>query len=93
MVNLCPSRYKSGNDYELWNYCWYATEAERDDANKSGFAADMLGTKTEVSMYVNVRMMILPVVLMYFLIKVAAISKGLDVRQLLTWKSVMRKYY
>lgn len=54
MVNLCPSRYKSGNDYELWNYCWYATEAERDDANKSGFAADMLGTKNR-GIYVRKR--------------------------------------
>ena len=39
---------------------------ERDDANKSALLLICWEQKTEVSMYVNVRMMILPVVLMYF---------------------------
>lgn len=30
----------NGENYELWNYCWYDKEEEQDDTNKSGFAAD-----------------------------------------------------
>lgn len=54
MSNLCPSRYTNGNNYELWNYCWYATDAERDDAGKSGYATDMLGTRNR-GIYVRKR--------------------------------------
>ena len=30
----------NGENYELWNYCWYKEEAEQDDPSKSGFATD-----------------------------------------------------
>ena len=45
MSGLCPTRYTSGANYELWNYCWYTTADERNNPSRSGFAADMLGTK------------------------------------------------
>lgn len=54
MSNLCPTRYTSGNNYELWNYCWYATADDRDNAGRSGYAADKLGTGNR-SVYVRKR--------------------------------------
>lgn len=54
MSGLCPTRYTSGANYELWNYCWYTTADERNNPSRSGFAADMLGTKNR-GVYVRKR--------------------------------------
>lgn len=54
MSNLCPTRYTRGDEYELWNYCWYATAQERDSPTRSGFASDMLGTRNR-GIYVRKR--------------------------------------
>ena len=54
MSSLCPTRYTSGANYELWNYCWYTTADERNNPSRSGFAADMLGTKNR-GVYVRKR--------------------------------------
>lgn len=54
MSGICPSRYTRGDNYELWNYCWYATAAERDNPSRSGFAADMLATRNR-GIYVRKR--------------------------------------
>ncbi len=47
MSTIWPIRYRNGNDYELWSYCWYATEDDKNSESKSGYAADMLGTSNK----------------------------------------------
>lgn len=43
LAQKCPvDKYPNGKSYELWSYCWYDKEADRDNDAKSGFAADML---------------------------------------------------
>ena len=37
--------YTTGNNYKLWNYCWYDNVDDRNSNSKSGYAADCLGTK------------------------------------------------
>lgn len=54
MSGLCPSYYTDGSEYELWNYCWYASAADLADPGRSGYAADKLGTKNR-SVYVRKR--------------------------------------
>lgn len=54
MSGLCPSYYTDGSEYELWNYCWYASAADLTDPGRSGYAADKLGTKNR-SVYVRKR--------------------------------------
>ena len=48
----CP--YSSGTEYALWSYCWYDNEDDRNSVTKSGFAADLLGTKNK-SLYLRKR--------------------------------------
>ena len=46
-----------GNEYVLWSYCWYSSDeisANRKDPAKSGYAADMLGSRN-FSVYVRKR--------------------------------------
>ena len=41
IVNLYPSRYKSGTEYELWNYCLvYYQLTDRDDAESNKWHMD-----------------------------------------------------
>lgn len=48
MKTMFPyERYQNGNEYELWNYCWYATAEDRDNENHSGYAADKLGNNNK----------------------------------------------
>lgn len=54
MANLCPPYYTNGNNYELWNYCWYANAADQTSEGRSGYAADKLGTGNR-SVYVRKR--------------------------------------
>lgn len=54
MSGLCPSYYTNGNNYELWNYCWYATATDQAAPGRSGYAADKLGTRNR-SVYVRKR--------------------------------------
>ena len=93
MSGLCPTRYTSGANYELWNYCWYTTADERNNPSRSGFAADMLGTKNR-GVYVRKRSddLIWALVFMCLLITAVVISRDSDDRQLLTWRYGMRKY-
>lgn len=44
----------NGENYELWNYCWYKEESEQDDATKSGFAADGFESSNS-GVYINKR--------------------------------------
>lgn len=44
----------NGENYELWNYCWYKDETEQDDATKSGYAADGFGGSNG-GVYINKR--------------------------------------
>lgn len=48
----CP--YSSGTNYALWSYCWYDNEEEKSSLTKSGFAADLLGSKNK-SVYLRKR--------------------------------------
>lgn len=54
MSGKCPSYYRNGSEYELWNYCWYANAADQSDRGRSGYAADKLGTSNR-SVYVRKR--------------------------------------
>lgn len=54
MSGLCPSYYRNGSEYELWNYCWYANASDQSNSGRSGYAADMLGTRNR-SVYVRKR--------------------------------------
>ena len=47
MSTIWPNRYQNGEDYELWSYCWYATEEDKNNTSRSGYAADMLGTSNK----------------------------------------------
>lgn len=91
MSGLCPSYYTDGSEYELWNYCWYASAADLADPGRSGYAADKLGTKNR-SVYVRKRSMMIRLPLSMCLRTIVPVtSRVSDVRQLLIWRYVMLK--
>lgn len=55
LKDVCPvDKYTSGNNYQLWNYCWYDNAEDINDNSKSGYAADKLGSKN-AGIYVRKR--------------------------------------
>lgn len=53
-LSTTASPYTTGEQYELWSYCWYEDADTRSNENSSGWAADCLGSKNS-SVYIRKR--------------------------------------
>ncbi len=53
-VDLNNPGYDKGHNYTLWNYCWYTTDEDRDNVQKSGYFGDNLLSNGK-GMYVRKR--------------------------------------